>query len=739
MKVEYLGSKELILSETSKSKVLFIKTKPEIIQKETVNHHILLADVSGSMSRNIKDLKDRLIKTLDALLQIPNSYVSVITYSGHNQSKIILQSIKCDQISYAMSNVYNVLEKELYTKGVTVISEPLEQSISICKSLTGICDKHHIALFTDGCLVPWNWSENTEREKCFKVAEICNEENIFLNAIGFGQYYDREFLKELIDVAGNGCVIHIDVISDYSDVILKVIKKVNAENVISSVIKTDTGKIFNINNSSMKESHTFNNESIFALIYNDYACIHIDDEKYEIFKKDTMPSGVLFQIDLTEEVLDEFYYSLSKYYLQNDDIDNYEFIVKMLGDTALYEKTKNSYSFIEKGNAINKVSEVIEDKSKRYLKGKNPIIETLDNEQLCLLEILQMIMEDKRSVLYWDLETPYHRITQGTINNEDNIKFVRQEKGLVPITSLSIGSQKLNINIKVAIPGKVIDTVSGLEKDAVVYREFNLINGGNVNVPYINAFVTPEVHQKLFDNNINIVYNLPDTIIKIPLNGIKSTNKRILKSMSMSEIADNLYQIADLKCKQYAINKLIEESLGIKSKLEMANFTIEEQEVRKILRIDENGIYKPESVEKDNDSPFEIYPAIHLTWGINKFPDKKLKEQYVEEVKNLIINDLKLSFGKDNEIIFDALTLHLKNIKEDIRKRELNVNCVRVASAMMNKSPFIWDSVIEKDKKTNDKILNRNMIVGGKNRISQKDIDNKIIEEKKWIQLIKSN
>ena len=45
---------------------------------------------------------------------------------------------------------------------------------------------------------------------------------------------------------------------------------------------------------------------------------------------------------------------------------------------------------------------------------------------------------------------------------------------------------------------------------------------------------------------------------------------------------------------------------------------------------------------------------------------------------------------------------------------------VRVASAMMNKSPFIWDSVIEKDKKTNDKILNRNMIVGGKNRISQK-------------------
>ena len=60
--------------------------------------------------------------------------------------------------------------------------------------------------------------------------------------------------------------------------------------------------------------------------------------------------------------------------------------------------------------------------------------------------------------------------------------------------------------------------------------------------------------------------------------------------------------------------------------------------------------------------------------------------------------------------IYTICSNHLNLIKKEIKEREFKVNCVRIASAMMNKSPFIWDVELEKDKKTTDKILNRNMV-----------------------------
>jgi hypothetical protein len=103
MSVTYLGSRKIQISEAQTAEVNFLQITPEVITKEYVNHHILLADVSGSMSGNIRVMKERLQITLNALLKIPNSYVSVITYSGHNQSKAILSTVKCDEMSYKMA------------------------------------------------------------------------------------------------------------------------------------------------------------------------------------------------------------------------------------------------------------------------------------------------------------------------------------------------------------------------------------------------------------------------------------------------------------------------------------------------------------------------------------------------------------------------------------------------------------------------------------------------------------
>jgi hypothetical protein len=732
--VKYLGCRELLWGENKKSTIGFVEITPESPVTSYISHHILLADVSGSMSGNIKTLKERIKTTLNTLLQIPDSYVSVITYSGHNESKRIISGIKCEETSYRMADIWNTIEEELYIKSVTVMSEPLEQSISIVKSLSNICNKHHIALFTDGCLVPTKWNEELEREKCFKVAEICNKEGIFLNAIGFGQYYDRAFLKELVEIAGNSSVIHIDHIKDYANIILNVIRKVNSEKLVSVDLSTSEGMIFHISDSIMKNSMRIRNfhedGNLFAIINS--INFEVDLREYQLD----------YKIELNDfEVLDEFYYSLARHYLLEEDTDNMEFAIKALGDLALFENIQNCYSFIEKGNAVNKITEVMENKSRRFLKGRNPIVETA-NEKLCILEILESIIEDSDSMLYWDINAPYHRITQHTRQIEDNIVFNRSGNVLLPVNSISIGSEKLNIGVKVRIDGEVYDNISKFRKEAHIYRDFNIINSGNINVQYINAKLSKALFEKftsegILENTGNLSYN-PDNIYTIDLNGIKSTNKRVLKSMNISEIAENLYSIADLKCKQWALNQLIKEITSKKDRLSLLDMSQEEQETRRILRIDSNGIYSPAACVKDDNAPFEIYPAVFLTWDILKFPEKKRKEQYLGQLNECVTN-MKFNSGKDEKDVYDYLMNELSHVRYDIRSREFKVNSVRIASAITNKSPFIWEETGEKTKTCTDKTLGRNTVVGGKLSYSKKTVGDRVIEQQKWVQLIKCN
>lgn len=733
MGVLYRGSKMLRINEVDKEvQVSFLEVTPDVVvTKEYVNHHILLADVSGSMSSNIRTLRDRIKTTLEALLHIPNSYVSIITYSSHNESKAILSSIKCDQTTFLMNKVFDVIDKELYTKGVTVMSEPLEQSIKICKSLAGIADKHHICLFTDGCLVPWNWSTDEEEKKCFAVAEICKKENIFLNAIGFGQYYDKNFLKKLIDIAGNGSLIHIDSVSDYATTILETIKKVNAEHVVSTNFKSHEGKVFVFTNSSINNENSdvvlFGNKNIVALI---------NGESYSVNGSHMIVNS---RQSPDEQIVEDFYYSLARHYLKEEDIDNYEFIIMMLGDTALFNETQNCYSFIEKGNAVNKVTVAYEDRNKRFVGGKKPIVYSLENEPLCALEILKMILEDDGSSLYWDLNTPYTRITQASKSIEDNIKFKRQEKGLVPVTSVSVGSEKLNVGIKVGIPGIVTDEISGISREAKIFRDYNLLNSGNVNVPFLNAKLSESITDKLMaegilETNLQYTFDGGAIIYKVDLTKIKSANKRLLKSMTPNQLIDNLRALEDLKCRQWALNKLIKEVLGDKNKVEfLNNLSLEEIEIRKLLRIDENGIYQPLKTEKDEDQKIEIYPAIHMEWSV-KFPEKKAKELHLNHYRSLFD---RIIVGDINT--YEVLKGILDKTRQDIRRLEYSINVVRISSAMIGKSPIIWTTGYLKDKKVTDKILQRNMVVSGQVTVNEKISDEKeaIMSETKWVQLIK--
>jgi hypothetical protein len=119
-----------------------------------------------------------------------------------------------------------------------------------------------------------------------------------------------------------------------------------------------------------------------------------------------------------------------------------------------------------------------------------------------------------------------------------------------------------------------------------------------------------------------------------------------------------------------------------------------------------------------------------MTWNV-KFAEKKAKEEHLEKFKNMTG-----SKKENNMILFNNILVDIRN---SMRCLELKVNSVRIASAIMNKTPFLWDMEIEKDKTSTDKILNRNVIVGGKVKISKKVVDEDIIEMQRYVKMIKAN
>ena len=726
IKVQFLGKEKIMVSEKDNKIVKFYGITPITEKNNTVNHHILLVDVSGSMYANIDEMKERLKITLQALLIDDNNYVSVILYSGHNETYRILNAVKCDDLSYKMAKVYETLEKELYVRGVTVMSEPLESAIDIIKDLSDVCDKHHISLFTDGCLVPWDWSTKVEEDKCIQIAKVCNQNNTFLNAIGFGRYYDRKFLNKLIETAGTGKVMHIDEIKEYSETILETIRLINESEMIKVKIENSNFFVPGLNKEFHKPStiNSFkkNEENIIAIIEED---LKIDGNTFNSEDK---------KVD--ETIKFNMLYSLALNHIINEDIDSAEVVLAQTGDIAAFEVISNCYSFAEKGTAINKLNRLVVDKDERFKKGKKEIkVLSIEEEPICLLEVLQEILNDKESELLWDLSYKYKRITQKTSSIEDEFKFIYPKDKFAKINSITIGSKKLNIGVNVEINGYVENTNNKLKLDAKIYKDYNLVVNGNINTSEIWAKLSDKLFCKLHSEGLIKSTTLVEgsAVYTIDLTKIKSTNKRMLKSIDQETLATYLNRIEELSVHQWAIKQNIKNILNDidTDKLEFSNLSEEEIEVRRMFRVDEKGVYKPLSIDKTETEAFEVYPVTILEWKVEKFPKTKLQKELLSYYSEFITSNAKESY--------DILNNALKDIQREKRDLSNKVSLIRLSVGLIGKSIFLWEEEVSKSKKETDKVMNRNMVIGETMTVSTKTINGISIRQDRYNCLVKCN
>ncbi|MGL5616298.1 MAG: hypothetical protein ACRDD2_08730, partial [Sarcina sp.] len=440
--------------------------------------------------------------------------------------------------------------------------------------------------------------------------------------------------------------------------------------------------------------------------------------------------------EVNEEISLDFLYSLALYHILNEDIDSAEIALAQSKDIMAYESLSNCYSFVEKGQAINAITSLIENKDKRFKKGKEDIEITLaENEPLCLLEVLKEILLDEESKLLWDYGYKYKRIGMKKASIEDEYKFIHPKVGYGDIVDVTIGSKKLNIGVLVKIDGEVQHSLTKLKLDASIYKEYNLIVNGNINTEFLCCKLSKKLKTKLRKEKLikSTVKTFGEEISILNLKKLKTTNKRLLKSLNQKEIANYLFDIETLSCKQWALKKVIDNLLTENNlnKSDFSNLIAEELEVRKNFNVDNYGFYNGLKTKKIENSSYEIYPAKVLEWKIEKFPKTKTQKTALEYYNSLITDDIGGSY--------EVLSKELKEIKFEKTKKQRLVNLVRLSAALASKTIFIWDQQEEKAKKEMDKNLNMNMIVGEKVKISRKTIDNISLREDCYEILTKCN
>lgn len=708
--VEFLGRESLSLDGTNRE-CKFYSIKSVRKTYNYVNHHILLIDVSESMRDNIENLKKGIKETLRALKKEQNSYVSVIVYSKN--SDVIVRTIRCDDVSYRVAKIYKCIEDNIYARENTLVSDGLEEASKLIDSLNESSVRHHIVFFTDGYISDIDCSKN-DKEKCFKIVNDLKEKKVSLSIIGMGSYYDRNFLIEISNLSYQGRFNHMSDIKEFYKITSLEIKRVNNYEEVNLFI--DNEEFFIVSMCDKRSSPSI----LTSIDINKPSVIVVFDDDLNIEGK---------VIKSSKKVLDceyraVFSYALARYYANLDDAVNMEKAIKISEDKNIYDSIANCYSFMEKGKAIELLDDVIFDKSKRFRLGKFKINDDEKNEPMCLLEILQEIMNDDECKLLWNYAYKYKRIGIKQKNIEDTYKFIRPSVGFGEVTSISIGNSKLNIGVKVRIDGAVQNEINKLKLDAHIYREYNLVSNGNINTEEICCILSKNAKsilrkEKLIKSTIK-VYD--KEICVLNLKNTKVANKRIATIIDDKTIAKYLYDIELLKCDLWALNKFIKEIFeGKNAKSSKNSISDEELKVRDVFRVDKDGIYSPLKVVKDSNPDYEFYISKVVDWKIEKFQKTKEKNASLEKFRMLVSGEMSESYKR-----VKAKQIELKREKE--HKQNL-VNIVKMANMLRGRSVFLWDDVSKKKKIETDPELKMNVIVGQTVNVSTKNINGFKIRE----------
>ena len=154
----------------------------------------LVLDCSGSMSEQpLEIVKQAAINIIEKLK--PSDRISVVAFN--NRAKVVVPN-------QLVTNIESIKQKIglIVADGGTSIDEGLRLGLKEVAAHNQHCVSH-LFLLTDG------ENERGDDLRCLRIAELAAEYNVTLNALGFGEHWDRDVLEQICDRA-RGTLAYIE-------------------------------------------------------------------------------------------------------------------------------------------------------------------------------------------------------------------------------------------------------------------------------------------------------------------------------------------------------------------------------------------------------------------------------------------------------------------------------------------------------------------------------------------------
>ena len=651
--VQSLGRKQLRLTPQLTRTCYFYKIGNDQTRNNLL-HTVLLIDGSASMLPYLEDLKQIVHETIHQLNV--SHKLSILLFGNEFEDDWLV-------------NQEFIIDKELLTEALhkrleercgdewTVLSSALETTFGM---LTKQKEKEEIQLIvvTDGHLYPSSHSIIVEQSRCYGWMLDLAKQHVMTHIVGIGTY-NLNFLTRLATTSRTGDFYPYQNLKTY---------RTHFKQWKSSLKKGAHQEIclFNKDYFLMAQTlHLHQPKQLLALPQ----LVVTFDETLKLEQQEVPASAD----EVSKEIEQHFKLAYGYYLIKQRQIDDASFLLQ---ETDLFPIIHQGYSINEISRSLASINQA------RYTPHALRVQSFIP---LSVFELIQMILDDSFSQLYYKNEARF------PIKQDDGrVTFTAHDKLYFPIIQVRASTTKQNVTFTVKVEGVAKQNQTDLKLDCYIFREYFLIEGGNLKLQTLACRLSPTLRKRFVALKlISGQLNHESEIDLIDLSRLKLTHFQCFSSDISQMMAQQLYELEQLTLRQQVLKTLISTN---QSTFRLDKHQIDESinRIRSQYHVSPSGLFIPR-VKSNALAKRDAYDESFTKWSIENFPKQSEWQRLYENIQQQVLmsqeNPLQLLYTRLNETKKQRLILQNK------------IYLLRIQSQLCGQPIFYWDEVYEREVK----------------------------------------
>lgn len=651
--VQSLGRKQLRLTPQLTRTCYFYKIGNHQTRNNLL-HTVLLIDGSASMLPYLEDLKQIVHETIHQLNV--SHKLSILLFGNEFEDDWLV-------------NQEFIIDKDLLTEALhkrleercgdewTVLSSALETTFAM---LTKQKDKEEIQLIvvTDGHLYPSSHSIVVEQSRCYGWMLDLAKQHVMTHIVGIGTY-NLNFLTWLATTSRTGDFYPYQNLKTY---------RTHFKQWKSSLKKGAHQEICLFNKDYFLMAQTLHLHQPKQLLTLPQLVVTFD-ETLKLEQQEVPASAD----EVSKEIEQHFKLAYGYYLIKQRQIDDASFLLQ---ETELFPIIHQGYSINEISRSLASINQA------RYTPQALRVQSFIP---LSVFELIQMILDDSFSQLYYKNEARF------PIKQDDGrVTFTAHDKLYFPIIQVRASTTKQNVTFTVKVEGVAKQNQTDLKLDCYIFREYFLIEGGNLKLQTLACRLSPTLRKRFVALKlISGQLNHESEIDLIDLSRLKLTHFQCFSSDISQMMAQQLYELEQLTLRQQVLKTLISTN---QSTFRLDKHQIDESinRIRSQYHVSPSGLFIPR-VKSNALAKRDAYDESFTKWSIENFPKQSEWQRLYENIQQQVLmsqeNPLQLLYTRLNETKKQRLILQNK------------IYLLRIQSQLCGQPIFYWDEVYEKEVK----------------------------------------